>query len=124
MLPAPLNLNEADLEVLYRALGRGLVQWQSIEPALYLAAFGAMGVGHAECSRKFFKKTGAGGRLDLTDEALKKALRPDAYEKTWVTLCADTKRAVKYRNYLAHFEVYHITDHVGAATTPQLDAML
>jgi hypothetical protein len=85
MLPAPLKLNEADLEVLYRALGRGLVQWQSTEPALYLAAFGAMGVSHAECSRKFFKKTGAGGRLDLTDEALKKALRPDAYEKTWVT---------------------------------------
>jgi hypothetical protein len=85
MLPAPLKLNEADLEVLYRALGRGLVQWQSTEPALYLAAFGAMGVSHAECSWKFFKKTGAGGRLDLTDEALKKALRPDAYEKTWVT---------------------------------------
>jgi hypothetical protein len=56
MLPAPLNLNEADLKVLYRALGRGMVLWQSIEPALYLAAFGAMGVSHAECSKKFFKK--------------------------------------------------------------------
>jgi hypothetical protein len=118
MLPAPLNRNEADLEVLYRALGRGLVQWQSIEPALYLAAFGAMGVSHAECSKEFFKKTGAGGRLELTDGALKKALRPDAYEKTWVPLYNDTKSYVKYRNFLAHFEVYHITDHVGSATSP------
>jgi hypothetical protein len=99
MLPPPLNWNEADLEALYRALGRGMVLWQSIEPALYLAAFGAMGVSHAECSRKFFKKTGGGGRLELTDQALKKALRPDAYEKTWVPLCANTKLAVKYRNY-------------------------
>jgi hypothetical protein len=119
MLPAPLTLNEADLEVLYRALGRGMVQWQSIEPALYLAAFGAMGVSHAECSRKFFKKNGAGGRLELTDGALKKALRPDAYEKTWVPLWADTKLAVKYRNSLAHFEVYHITDYTRAAASPQ-----
>jgi hypothetical protein len=118
MLPAPLNLNEADLEVLYRALGRGLVQWQPIESALYLAAFGAMGVSPAACSREFFKKTGAGSRLIFTDEALKKALRPDAYEKSWSPLYNDTKSYVKYRNCLAHFEVYHITDHIGAATTP------
>ena len=118
MLPAPLNLNEADLEVLYRALGRGMVQWQPIEPALYLAAFGAMGVSHAECSKEFFRQLGAGGRLKFTDGVLSKALRRDAYEKTWVPLYDDTKRAVKYRNSLAHFEVYYITDHTRAATTP------
>jgi hypothetical protein len=118
MLPAPLNLNEADLEVLYRALGRGLVRWQSIEPALYLAAFGAMGVSHAECSEKFFKKSGAGGRLKLTDEVLSKALRRDDYQKTWVPLHVNTKIAVEYRNSLAHFEVYHITDHAAAAMAP------
>jgi hypothetical protein len=83
MLPAPLNRNEADLEVLYRALGRGLVQWQSIEPALYLAAFGAMGVSHAECSKEFFKRSGAGGRLNFTDGLLVKALLSEAYEKSW-----------------------------------------
>jgi hypothetical protein len=118
MLPAPLNLNEADLEVLYRALGRGLVQWQAIETALYLAAFGAMGVSHAECSREFFKKTGAGGRLKFADGALKKALRTDAYEKSWSPLHANTKSFVKYRNYIAHFEVYRIIDHGTAAATP------
>jgi hypothetical protein len=118
MLPAPLNLNEADLEVLYRALGRGLVQWQSIEAALYVAAFGAMGVSHEECFREFFKKTGAGGRLDLTEGALKKALRPEAYEKAWVPLRADAKTFVTFRNWLAHFEVYHITDHERATSTP------
>jgi hypothetical protein len=117
MLPAPLNVNEADLGVLYRALGRGLVQWQPIETALYLAAFGAMGVSHAECSREFFKKPGAGSRLKFTDGVLSKALRPDAYEKTWVPLRDDTNTFVKYRNCLAHFEVYHITDHGEAATT-------
>jgi hypothetical protein len=36
MLPAPLNLNEADREAMYRALGRGMVQWQAIETAPYL----------------------------------------------------------------------------------------
>jgi len=118
MLPAPLNLNEADLEVLYRALGRGLVQWQAIETALYLAAFGAMGVGHAECSREFFKKTGAGGRLQFADQVLKKALGPDAYEKSWSTLYNDTRSFVRFRNCLAHFEVYHISDYGKAAATP------
>jgi hypothetical protein len=118
MLPAPINLNEADLEVLYRALGRGLVQWQPIETALYLAAFGAMGVSHEECSREFFKKTGAGGRLELTDGALKKALRPEAYEKTWVPLRADTKTFVTFRNWLAHFEAYNINDYGMATATP------
>src|ERR1700677_3789596 len=118
MLPAQLNRNEADLELLYRALGRGMVQWQSIEPALYLAAFGAMGLSHAECSKKFFKKTGAGGRLELTDGVLSKALPRPAYEKTWIPLRADTKRAVEYRNSLAHFEVYHRKDHPEAATIP------
>ena len=34
-------------------------------------------------------------------------------------LCAETKAFVKYRNYLAHFEVYHIIDRAGAAATPQ-----
>jgi hypothetical protein len=118
MLPAPLNLNEADLEVLYRALGRGLVQWQSIETALYLAAFGAMGVSHAECSTAFFKKTGAGGRLQFADGALKKALPRGAYDMRWVPLHADTKSFVKFRNSLAHFEVYHVTDYGRAAATP------
>jgi hypothetical protein len=118
MLPAPLSLNEADLEVLYRALGRGLVEWQAIETALYLAAFGAMGVSHAECSREFFKKTGAGGRLKFTDGALKQALRTDAYEKSWSTLYNDTQSFVKFRNSLAHFEVYHITDYGRATAVP------
>jgi hypothetical protein len=112
------NRNEADLELLYRALGLGMVQWQSIEPALYLAAFGATGVSHEECSRQFFRHSGAGGRLKFTDGVLSKALPRYAYEKTWVPLCADTKSFVKYRNSLAHFEVFHLTDLVGAATTP------
>ena len=118
MLPAPLNLNEAALEALYRALGRGLVQWQAIETALYLAAFGAMGVSHADCSREFFKKTGAGGRLQFADRELKKALRPAAYEKSWSPLHANTKDFVKYRNSLAHFEVYHLTDYGRSEATP------
>ena len=118
MLPAPLNLNEADLEVLYRALGRGLVQWQPIETALYLAAFGAMGLSHPECSKEFFRQPGAGARLNLTDKALKKALRPAAYEKSWSTLYTDTQSFVKFRNSLAHFEIYHLTDYGSAEAIP------
>jgi hypothetical protein len=118
MLPAPPSLNQADLEALYRALGRGLVQWQSIETALYLAAFGAMGVSHEECSREFFRQPGAGARLNLTDKALKKSLCPDAYERSWSTLYTDTKSFVKFRNSLAHFEIYLLNDSGSATATP------
>ena len=46
MLPAPLDLNKEHLELLYRALGRGLVVSQYVEGTLYLAAFAAAGIDH------------------------------------------------------------------------------
>ena len=36
MLPTPLDLNREHLELLYRALGRGLVVYQYVEGTLYL----------------------------------------------------------------------------------------
>jgi hypothetical protein len=110
VLPPPLERNQADLEVLYRALGRGLVQWQWIEPGLYLAAFGASGMTHEECSKKYFKLPGAGARLTSVNQLLKASLPPIAYDTTWLPLCEHIGLVIKYRNALAHFEVFHITD--------------
>ncbi len=118
MLPPPLDRNQADLEVLYRALGRGLVQWQSIEPILYLAAFGASATTHHECSKKYFKLPGAGARLKSVDQILKAVLPPVAYNKTWVPLYEHIRLVVKYRNALAHFEVYHVNDAERLAAEP------
>ena len=118
VLPPPNDRNRADLEVLYRALGRGLVQWQSIEPTLYLAAFGASGMTHDECSSKFFKLPGAGSRLTSVDHYLKKFLPTIAYNTTWLPLYENARLVVKYRDALAHFEVYHITDSVRIAADP------
>ena len=95
-----------------------MVQWQSIETTLYLAAFGASGMTHEECSKKYFKLFGAGARLNFVDQQLKAFLPSIAYNTTWLPLCEHTRLVVKYRNALAHFEVYHITDVDRIAAEP------
>ena len=111
MLPVPLDLNKEHLELLHRALGRGLVTWQYIEGTLYLAALAASGVSHAECAKKFYGFTGAGGRLKFTNHLLEAKLDPVAYERSWRPIYEELKTFVSYRNSLAHFEVYHVSDH-------------
>jgi hypothetical protein len=118
LLPAPLDFNREHLELLYRALGRGLVVWQYIEGTLYLSAFAASGISHADCATKFYGFTGAGGRLAFTDRALKATLDPVAYDHSWRPLHDELKTFITYRNSLAHFEVYHIADHAGLAAEP------
>ena len=86
MLPAPFDLNKEDLELLYRALGRGLVVWQFVEGTLYLAAFAASGVSHADCAKKFFSLPGARGRVKFVDQALKSKLDPKAYDLSWLPI--------------------------------------
>jgi hypothetical protein len=47
-----------------------------------------------------------------------KALPRGAYDLTWVPLHANTKSFVTFRNSLAHFEIYHLSDYGSAAATP------
>lgn len=119
MLPTPLDLNREHLEFLYRALGRGLVACQFVEGTLYLAAFGASGLCHVECAKEFYGRfTGPGGRLNFTDRALKAKLASTPYERSWRPIYSELQTFVRYRNSLAHFEVYHITDETRLASEP------
>jgi hypothetical protein len=119
LLPAPLDLNKEHLELLYRALGRGLVVSQSVEGTLYLAAFAAAGLGHVECAKKFYGDDhGVGGRLNFTDRLLKTKLDSSAYDRLWRPICEELQTFVEYRNSLAHFEVYHITEETGLGSEP------
>lgn len=119
MLPAPLNVNKEDLELLYRALGRGLVVCQYVEDTLYLAAFAASRLSHGECAKQFYGKFhGVGGRLNFTDRVLKTKLNSTAYDRSWHVIFEELQRFVEYRNSLAHFEVYHITEETGLASEP------
>ena len=83
MLPTPLDLNREHLELLYRALGRGLVVCQYVEGTLYLAAFAASEIGHIECAKQFYGLPGTGSRLHLTDRKLKAKLDSIAYGRSW-----------------------------------------
>jgi hypothetical protein len=119
LLPAPFDLNREHLELLYRALGRGLVACQYVEGTLYLAAFAACGLGHVECAKQFYGRfAGAGGRLNFTDRALKAKLDSTPYERSWRPIYDELQTFVRYRNSLAHFEVYHITDESRLASEP------
>jgi hypothetical protein len=119
MLPAPLVLNEEHLELLYRALGRGLVVSQYVEGTLYLAAFAAAGIGHDQCAKQFYGNFhGMGGRLNFTDRLLRTRLGTNAYNRSWRPIFEELKTFVEYRNSLAHFEVYHITNETGLASEP------
>ncbi len=119
MLPAPIDLNKEHLELLYRALGRGLVVSQFVEGTLYLAAFAAAGLGHVECAKQFYEHFhGAGGRLNFTDRLLKTRLDSNAYDRSWRPIFKELRTFVEYRNSLAHFEVYHIADETGLVSEP------
>ena len=114
-----MDLNREHLELLYRALGRGLVASQFVEGTLYLAAFGASGLGHVECAKEFYGRfTGPGGRLNFTDRALKAKFASTPYERSWRPIYSELQTFVRYRNSLAHFEVYHITDETRLASEP------
>ena len=109
-LPNLPNVPQGHLDKLYRALGEGMVRSQYIESALYLAALGSMNGRHDECSAAFFKRTGIGGRLKFTDESVRAVLSPEIYERDWKPILSDAETFVKFRNSLAHFEVYHLGD--------------
>jgi hypothetical protein len=109
-LPNLPNVPQGQLDKLYRALGEGMVRSQYIETALYLAALGSMNGRHDECSAAFFKRTGIGGRLKFTDESVRAVLSPEIYERDWKPILSDAETFVKFRNSLAHFEVYHLSD--------------
>ena len=95
---------------LYRALGEGMACAQYIESGVYLAALGARGGEHEKCSARFFGFTGLGSRLRFTDELLRRRLEAGAYSRRWRPLHDDLKGIVEFRNALAHFEVYFISD--------------
>jgi hypothetical protein len=119
VLPAPSDLNKEHLELLYRARGRGLVVSQYLEGTLYLAAFAAAGLGHEECAKQFYGNFhGVGGRLNFTNRLLKTKLNTHAYDRSWRPILEELQTFVEYRNSLAHFEVYHITDETGFASEP------
>lgn len=109
-LPNLPNVPQAHLDKLYRALGEGMVRSQYIESALCLAALGSMNGRHDECSAAFFKRTGIGGRLKFTDERVRAVLSPEIYQRDWKPILSDAETFVKFRNSLAHFEVYHLSD--------------
>lgn len=61
---------------------------------------------------------GPGGRLNFTDRALKAKLASTPYERSWRPIYSELQTFVRYRNSLAHFEVYHITDETRLASEP------
>ena len=109
-LPNLPNVPQAHLDKLYRALGEGMVRIQYVESALYLAELGSMNGRHDECSAAFFKRSGIGGRLKFTDESVRAVLSPEIYLRDWLPVLSDLKTFVKFRNSLAHFELYHLSD--------------
>ena len=95
-----------------------MARWQYIETGIYLVSLGSMGGDHKNCSKAFFKKPGAGSRLDFADRAVRRSLAL-AKIASWTAIRDEVATFVRYRNCLAHFEIYHLTDAGRLSVTPQ-----
>jgi len=118
MLPRPVVPHQDHVNELYRAVSKGKACWQYVETGLYLSAFGAMGMNHARCSASFFKNSGAGSRLAFTDRHVRAALTNPISDRDWEPVRKSVWDFVQFRNMLAHFEVFHLTDVDRAQANP------
>lgn len=104
---------------MYQALGRGLVSWQYIETSLYLIALALMETDPVSCSLAFFQIKAAEAKLTLVDRLILHKLDQRTRCEFWRPISDEIRRAIDFRNALAHFESFTLTDEELAKTSPK-----
>jgi hypothetical protein len=119
MLPAPIVPFPEDRDCLYKALGEGLVRWQYIETAFYLIALALTGMEQKTCSLMFFHIKSAENKLSLIDRLIFTNIKQAERTKHWTPISKSIAGAIKFRNSLAHFEYFILTDENFKAIRPK-----
>jgi hypothetical protein len=110
LLPERLAPFPEDAESLYQALGLALTRWQHIETALYLATFLLMKTDHNACSVAFFHIKSGENKLSFVDKLMSQSLKQHDRLTYWTPLKNELSDIIYFRNALAHFEVFFLTD--------------
>jgi hypothetical protein len=114
-LPPVLDPFPDHTDALYKALGKGMLHWQKAETALYLVTLCFMETDHETGSRVFFHIKSAETKLTLADRLAFLKMEKDAWTKYWEPIVKDIRDAIKFRNYLAHFDVFQLQPEDMAA---------
>ena len=109
-LEFPIVPEHPDQAGLYSALGKGLAQWQYIETGLYLIAFHLMDTDHESCSLAFFQIKNAENKLTFIDRLVYHKIPQWTRLNVWKPISAEISNAIDFRNALAHFEIFFLTD--------------
>lgn len=119
MLPPTIVPFPDDRDRLYHALCEGLVRWQYIETALYLIALALTGMDQKTCSLMFFHVKSAENKLALTERLIFDNINQHERAKYWKPISGSIADAIKFRNSLAHFETFVLTDEEFSKIRPK-----
>lgn len=104
--------DERTKNILYAELGKALTGWQHVETAMYFNAHCFMGTEHRISSTVFFQIRSAENKLALLDRLViaKTPVKVWAEGSRWKSIVKEVRKAIDFRNCLAHFELTEITD--------------
>ena len=115
----PIPPDSEDQKRMYEALGGGLARWQFIETGLYLTALMLMGTDQTTCSLAFFQIKAAENKLAFVDRLIFHKLDQRTRIKIWKPISDEIRAAIDFRNSLAHFEMFNLTDEEFAKIKPK-----
>ncbi|VTZ26573.1 hypothetical protein MPC4_540003 [Methylocella tundrae] len=115
----PMVPDSEDQKRMYQALGGGLVRWQFIETGLYLIALPLMGTDPKTCSLTFFQIKAAENKLAFVDRLIFHKLDQRTRKKAWAPILEEIRKAIEFRNSLAHFEMFILTDSELEKASPK-----
>jgi len=108
--PAIPTQNNLDLDELHKALGKGLTQWQHVESGLFLLALPLMGTDLKTCFLAFLQIKSAENKLAFVDRLIFHKLEQKVRSAFWNPIRKEIREAIDFRNSLAHFESFYLTD--------------
>ena len=95
---------------MFMGLGLGLVRWQYIESGLFLIAAGLIETNSKSTSLAFFEIKNASNKLEFVDRLIYHKLSQWTRTRAWKPIADEITAAIDFRNALAHFEVFKLTD--------------
>lgn len=119
LLPNRIVPFPEDEAQLYQALGLALTRWQHIETAMYLGAFFLMKTDHKACATAFFHIKSAESKFSLVEKLIGQAISQHERQIYWKPLSKEISDIIDFRNALAHFEVFFLTDYELKKINPQ-----
>ena len=95
---------------LYHALGLTLTRWQFVETGMFILAHAIIGADYKYSSRAFFRFRNADAKLQFLNDLCEAHFPETVLKAEWKLLHNRLKDSIRFRNYLAHFEVSYVRD--------------